>query len=229
MLVQAYCFMEFHAMKKILFIVIFLVVAGNVPAAELLYQIETDDSSDSFYLTITENEDGTTYLSRYQSLTQVYMYDRQRRTVEWQYQDTKTSTSYTAVRNGTRILVTGMLNGESIEKELAVPAYIWGQNSEYALLDFVKSGQRSTEFFVIKPGDLSVNKMKFRREGSEEILHNGTMVNTVRYKAQLQGLLSLLWQAHYWYRLPDYGFILYKTSGAPGIPATEIRLVSESD
>jgi len=67
-----------------------------------------------------------------------------------------------------------------------------------------------------------------RKEKTEEIVLGGKKIQTIRYKAQLHGLLALLWQAHYWYRLPDYAFILYKTEGAPGIPGSEIRLINES-
>jgi hypothetical protein len=132
------------------------------------------------------------------------------------------------VREGTRINVTGTLNGKPVLKVLKVPDYIWGQNSEFALMDFVKSGRRQEDFFVVKPDDLSVNKMRMLKEETEEIIFNGKMIKTVRYKAQLHGLLALLWQAHYWYRLSDNQFILYKTEGALGIPASEIRLINES-
>jgi hypothetical protein len=214
--------------KAYLFCPFIFLAASLLSATELTYEIETGDETDSFYLTIKENDDGTTYTSRYRSLTQIYVYDRLNNTVEWRYEDSEMNTSYRAVRTGTRIRVTGRLNGKPVQKVLTVPDYIWGQNGEFALMDFVKSGRPYEDFFVIKPDDLTVNRMRMRKEKTEEILFNGKTVQTVRYKAQLLGLLALLWQAQYWYRLPDYAFILYKTSGAPGIPATKIRLMGES-
>ena len=216
-------------MKNILFLfAVFFITTGTIQATELIYEIKSGEETDNFYLTITENDSGTTYTSRYRSLTQVYVYDSRNNTREWRYEDSQTNTAYIAVRSGTRIRVTGRLNGKPVQKALTVPDYVWGQNGEYALIDFVKSGRPYEDFFVIKPDDLTVNRMRMRKEETEEIVLGGKKIQTIRYKAQLHGLLALLWQAHYWYRLPDYAFILYKTEGAPGIPGSEIRLINES-
>ena len=216
-------------MKNILFLfAVFFITTGTIQATELIYEIKSGEETDNFYLTITENDSGTTYTSRYRSLTQVYVYDSRNNTREWRYEDSQTNTAYIAVRSGTRIRVTGRLNGKPVQKALTVPDYVWGQNGEYALIDFVKSGRPYEDFFVIKPDDLTVNRMRMRKEKTEEIVLGGKKIQTIRYKAQLHGLLALLWQAHYWYRLPDYAFILYKTEGAPGIPGSEIRLINES-
>lgn len=100
----------------------------------------------------------------------------------------------------------------------------WLQNSEFGLLDFIQSAQKQMDFVVIKPDDLSVNRLKVRKGPKEEIDFRGERVNTLMLNATPPGLLSILWQATNWYRIPDYLFLRYETKGAPGLPHTTIEL-----
>jgi hypothetical protein len=104
---------------------------------------------------------------------------------------------------------------------------IWLQNSEFGLLDFLRANEKSKDFIVVAPEDLSIKKLRATRAAEEKIAWNGQQIRAVKLTARLRGFLSLFWQSTYWHRLPEMTFVRYKADGLPGVPAVDIRLVGE--
>ncbi len=55
----------------------------------------------------------------------------------------------------------------------------------------------------------------------------GEEVPVVRYQISLAGLLSVFWKGHYWYRLSDGHFVLYRQKGKEREQDPFMRLIAE--
>lgn len=200
----------------------------NTPslACDLVYEVRNDGGVSELCVTIEKNTDGTTYRSTYRNVTQLYHYNTDNTLTRWEYADRGANTDFKAGRNAGEILIRGTSNGQPLNKSLAAGNQIWLQNSEFGLLEFLKSQEKSKEFIVVAPEDLSVKKVQATRS-TAEVVWNDQKINVVMLTARLRGFMSLFWQATYWYRLPEMTFLRYKSDGLPGVPKVDIQLVRE--
>jgi hypothetical protein len=199
--------------------------AGLAFAETLFYEVKNEETVSSLAIEIRKDEDGGhVYLSELGSVRQYYRYDENNTLTEWRFSDEDDETEFTALRKGGEIAVTGFRRGEPFSQTLSVGEQDWLQNSEFGLLEFIRSAKNQMDFVVIKPDDLSINRLKVRKGSREKISYRGERVSALRLKATPPGLLSILWQAEYWYMEPDYLFIRYEAKGAPGLPNTTIEL-----
>jgi hypothetical protein len=206
-------------------IVLLIFPAGLAFAETLFYAVKDEETVSSLEIKIRKDDDGGhVYLSKLGSVQQYYRYDENNTLTEWRFSDKEDETEFTALSRGGEIAVTGFRRGEPFSQTLSVGEQAWLQNSEFGLLEFIRSAKNQMDFVVIKPDDLSVNRLKVRKGAREKINYRGERVSALRLKATPPGLLSVLWQAEYWYRVPDYLFIRYETKGAPGLPHTIIEL-----
>jgi hypothetical protein len=191
------------------------------------YEVRSGDDSSELCVTIEKNMDGITYRSTYLNVKQLYQYDLENNLMRWEYTDSSSQTSLESKRSGGEILVNGISSGQPVSKSLAVGDEVWLQNSEFGLLKFLKTKEKTKDFVVIAPEDLSIKKLRATREAEEDISWNGEKIRVVKLKARLRGFLSLFWQATYWHRLPEITFLRYRAEGMPGVPKADIRLVRE--
>ncbi len=196
-------------------------------ACDLVYEVRRDDDVSELCVTIEKNTRGTTYRSTFRDVKQLYHYNTENSLTRWEYAENGANTDFNADRNGDEILFRGISNGQPLNKSLAVGEEIWLQNSEFGLLEFLTSKEKSKEFFVVAPEDLSIKKILATQAVTEEIAWNDQKIAVVKLTARLRGFLSLLWQATYWYRSPEMTFLRYKADGLPGVPKVDILLVRE--
>jgi hypothetical protein len=211
----------------IVFQLLFLVNSTGF-ACDLVYDVHNHDDISGLCVTIEKNKDGTTYRSTYRDVRQLYHYDKDNLLTQWEYADKGADTDFKASRNADLITVRGTSNGQPLNTSLTVGDEIWLQNSEFGLLGFLNSKEKSKEFIVVSPEDLSINKVQAIRTASE-ITWNGQRIKIIELTARLRGFMSLFWKAVYWYRLPEMTFLRYKADGLPGVPEVDIRLVKEKD
>ena len=196
-------------------------------ACDWAFEVRSGDTASELCVTNEKNADGITYRSTYRNVKQLYHYNMDNSMTRWEYADSGSQTLINAKRRGAEILVSGTLRGQAVNKSLAAGDEIWMQNSEYGLLEFLKTKEKIKEFIVIAPEDLSIKKFRATREDEEEISWKGQKIRVVKLKARLRGFFSILWQATYWYRLPEMTFLRYKAEGLPGVPKADIQLVRE--
>jgi hypothetical protein len=196
-------------------------------ACDWAYGVRSGDDASELCVTIEKNADGITYRSTYRDVKQLYHYDTENSLLRWEYADSGSQTSFNAIRSGGEIIVSGTSSGQPVNKSLAAGDEVWLQNSEFGLLEFLKTKEKTKEFIVIAPEDISIKKFRATREAEEEISWNGQKIRVVKLKARLRGFLSLFWQATYWHRLPEITFLRYKAEGLPGVPKADIQLVRE--
>jgi len=210
----------------IIFALLFLIITPSF-ACDLVYEVRSDDDISELCITIEKNTRGTTYRSTFRDVKQLYHYNTGNSLTRWEYAESGTNTDFKADRNGDEILFRGISNGQPLNKSMAVGEEIWLQNSEFGLLEFLTSKEKSKEFIVVAPEDLSIKKILATQAVTEEISWNDQNIAVVKLTARLRGLLSLLWQATYWYRSPEMTFLRYKADGLPGVPKVDILLVRE--
>ena len=198
-------------------------------ACDLVYEVRRDDDVSELCVTIEKNTGGTTYRSTFRDVKQLYHYNTENSLTRWEYADSGADTDFKADRKADEILFRGISNGQPLNKSLAVGEEIWLQNSEFGLLEFLTSKEKSKEFIVVAPEDLSIKKIRTTQPVTEKIAWNNQNITVVKLTARLRGFLSLLWQTTYWYRLPEMTFLRYKADGLPGVPKVDILLVRKTD
>lgn len=210
----------------LIFALLFLISTPSF-ACDLVYEVRRDDDVSELCLTIDKNMRGTTYRSTFWDVRQLYHYNTKNSLTRWEYSESGANTDFKADRNGYEIIFRGISNGQPLNKSLAVGEEIWLQNSEFGLLAFLTSKEKSKKFIVVAPEDLSIKKIFAAQPVTEEIAWNDQKIAVVKLTARLRGFLSFLWQATYWYRLPEMTFLRYKADGLPGVPKVDILLIRE--
>ena len=210
----------------LIFVLLFLLSTPSF-ACDLVYEVRQDNDISELCVTIEKNTRGTTYRSTFRDVKQLYHYNTENSLTRWEYAESGADTDFKADRNGDEILFRGISNGQPLTKSLAVGEEIWLQNSEFGLLEFLTSKEKSKEFIVVAPEDLSIKKILATQAVTEEIAWNDQKIAVVKLTARLRGFLSLVWQATYWYRSPEMTFLRYKADGLPGVPKVDILLVRE--
>lgn len=197
-------------------------------ACDLVYEVRSGDEVSDLCVTIEKRAGGITYRSTYRDVKQLYDYNADGAMMRWEYADSSENTDFKAERKAGEIIIRGMSQGQPVNKSLKAGERVWLQNSEFGLLDFLKANEKSKDFIVIAPEDLSIKKLRATRGAEEEITLKDKKFNAVKMTARLRGFLSLFWQSTYWHRLPEMTFLRYKADGLPGVPAVDIQLVQES-
>jgi len=123
-----------------------------------------------------------------------------------------------AIREGNTIQVTGRSGDKAVDKRLTVGDGLpWFQSLYYALSRFVQGEQKQVEFWMIRPDNLSLVKLRAEKESVAIIRLNGSEERTQKVKLSATGLLKYIWHGYYWYRKEDGVLLQYKDMKAlPG-------------
>lgn len=130
-------------------------------------------------------------------------------------------------RKGDTISLSGQAGNKDISLCETVDDTDW-YGSVLLLKDFVLSGQESRLFYVTKPEDERLVKLKAIREAEESVTVNGHPMDTVRVRFTMPDFRSMFWSSTYWFRASDGLFVKSdETRGGPGSPKVQVELVSE--
>jgi hypothetical protein len=131
----------------------------------------------------------------------------------------------TAQRVGNYIQLDGTRDGKTIRQNVKIDDSPWYQSLSYALGAFSQSRRDSVKFWIVRPDNLDVVKMRATRIGEEEVTTDKGLVLTRKVKISANGFLSHFWKAFYWFRESDGLFVRYRgVNGLPGTPSTTIQL-----
>jgi len=146
-------------------------------------------------------------------------------TQQWRVQSAEGN--ITAQRAGNLIRLEGSRNGKAIQQEAEIDDAPWFQPLSYALGRFSQSQLESVVFWNTRPDNLEVVKLRARKLGEEQLTTPAGLFLARKISISLNGFLSHLWQAHYWFRHADGLFVRYEgANGLPGTPTTTIQLGS---
>ena len=130
-------------------------------------------------------------------------------------------------RQGDLISLSGVANDKTISLCKYVDGIDW-YGSVLLLKNFVLSGDETRLFYVTKPEEERLVKLKAIREGEEAILVNGKAMDTVRVRFTMPDFRSIFWSSTYWFRTTDGLFVKSdETRGGPGSPKVKVELLSE--
>lgn len=154
-------------------------------------------------------------------------------TLEWRYSN-GAQTQIFAKRTENQIIIHGTRLGKPVDEIIEIDERPWYQPLSYSLRNFLFSDQQQTSFWTIRTETLDVHALNAKKIREEKIdtVAGPTIANHV--EVRLDGILSALWHATYWYRGVDGLFLRYHSvHGAVGTDSTEVTIasavVAESD
>jgi hypothetical protein len=185
-------------------------------ADSLTFVWRTEQGRDAITVTVTQDQNNEFYSS-------VCTLDGS--TLSWHH-IRRPDTDVRAERIGNRIHFSGRFGGKEIKRSEPIDQRPWYQPLSYSLQRLVARGEQAATFWTIRPDTLDILAM--RAEQSEnETLGTGKQAFTARKVViRLDGLLSGIWHAEYWFRRSDTLFVRYRgTHGPPGTAETAIHLI----
>jgi len=149
--------------------------------------------------------------------------------LHWQQQDEK-DTFLTADRSANVLSITGKTDGRQISKRFDLDERPWYQFLSFSLQTFLHDNTAHTViFWMLRPDTLAPLLLEATKSGTETISLNSETIRAVKIQIAPHGLMGKIWQAHYWYRLPDFLFVMYRgTHGGFLTPETTITLAQQT-
>ena len=144
-------------------------------------------------------------------------------TRSWLFFDPEKGTEIRAERRKNLLKITGRLRGELIDHQIKLDVAPWYQTLSLSLGKLLQSEQKSEEFWILRPDTLKVYKLRAVKNTIEELEVLGQRVAAVKVEICVVSLGSLLWKAHYWFRVGDFLFVRY--AGPSGLPGTSKTIV----
>ena len=207
-------------------LVLMLLAAASSATQIFRYREQTGDDSFIFLwraeqgrrtVTITQDQGDATYSS---------VCTPEGATLSWRY-IRPPDIDIQAERMGNQIHFSGRFGGEVINKNQVIDTRPWYQPLSFSLQRMVARDLKTVDFWTIRPDTLEVMAMKAEKSSSDHI-SEGTATQTAdKVVIRPDGLMSVLWQAEYWFRQSDHLFVQYRgTHGPPGTAETSIDLVT---
>lgn len=214
------------------FCIAMLLMATLAPASAPVLRYREQTGNDSFFFSWQADtaQDGATVIITQRQGEETF---RSVNTLEgitssWQYTKVP-DTDVRVERQGNQLHFRGRVAGEAIDKQEPIDARPWFQPLSYSLRCLVARQEQQTSFWTIRPDTLETLTLKAERGGSDQLPQaNGPAMPTSRMIIRLDGLMSALWSAEYWFRQSDNLFVQYRgTHGPPGTAETVISLVQQ--
>ena len=206
-----------------------LLMATVAPASSplLRYREQTGDASFLFSWQADTAQDGGTVIVTQRQGEETF---RSVNTLEgitssWQYTKVP-DTDVRVERVGNQLHFQGRVAGEAIDKQEPIDERPWFQPLSYSLRCMVARQQQQASFWTVRPDTLEALALKAESDGSGPVPQtSGPAQSASRMVIRLDGLMSALWSAEYWFRQGDNLFVHYRgTHGPPGTAETVISL-----
>lgn len=146
-------------------------------------------------------------------------------TSSWHYTKVP-DTDVRVERKGNQLHFQGRVAGETIDKREPIDERPWFQPLSYSLRCMVARNQGQASFWTIRTDTLEALTLKAELGGSDQLPQTSNhSLHANRVTIRLDGLMSALWSAEYWFRQGDNLFVQYRgTHGPPGTAETVISL-----
>lgn len=153
--------------------------------------------------------------------------DKNRSTLEWRRRIPAKGTDILAVRSGTKVKISGALNGKAYDQTVDFGALPWYQFQEISYEYLFASGASSSSFWTLDRLSLKPSEFRAERKGEEAIEVMGKRTPAVRYTLNVQGVPRFLFTAQFWTRSSDGRFLRLDVPPVLGSPRTTVELTSE--
>jgi len=217
-----------RALAPLCLALLLMAMAGPAPQV-LRYHEQTGDESSIFSWRADRTDNGATVTVTQHQGAEVFssVNTGEGTTLSWRYVR-EPDTDVRVERTGDRLRFSGRFAGRPVERTQAIDGRPWYQPLSFCLQRMVAREQPDATFWTIRPDTLEALAMQAHRDGSDPIPGDrGGPQTADRVVIRLDGLLSALWQAEYWFRQGDHLFLQYRgTHGPPGTAETRICLIS---
>ncbi len=154
-------------------------------------------------LTLKGLEEG--YFARWEGIhdtTEVYL-DTEFRTERIMY--TKEDTAITVKRRGEQLHVSGIDEGDKVDKTLKINSEYWFQLLPVSLIPFISSDERKVKFSMFDPFEIKLRDMQIEKKKREHVTVFDVEYDTLKLSMRLRGILTPFWKSEMWCRT-DSGF-----------------------
>ena len=149
-------------------------------------------------------------------------------TLEWSLNRPSEDTRIEAKREKDRIIVKGFVHGALMDRAFCIDHSPWFQSTCFSLRKLVKSENDLVEFWMLRPDNLNVIKLRAKKCGVEGIELNGRDVEVQKIQLRPTGIRSIFYSSHYWFTKDAGVFVRFEgPSNIPGCPKTIITLKQE--
>ena len=219
-------FPRVFCLVMILSVGMFSFAAAETVGEEHLYLQTTGATSDPLTWQLLDGEP-IRLKTRVGSAEDLTILDASLATREWQLQDQQEGTAIRVSRTGNLLRISGRFHGKPIDQRKEIDPAPWFQTLSLSLRAFLRSGQKATGFWMLRPDTLQSYKLQAVKKGTEEIEVQGERIPADKVEIHLTGFGALFWKARYWFRSGDQLFVRYAgPSGPPGAPKTVVNLSS---
>jgi hypothetical protein len=202
--------------------------AGNTLVER--HYLETTGEKQKNFSWVLANEEGWLLTAQDQQETHRAWLKDDFSTVRWNLVSADKSTDISVSRQGNRLHIKGILDGETCDRTLELNDKPWLQALSISLRTLLEDSDQNREFWMLRPDNLDLHLMQVSEVRATDLPFNGSTLPAWQVEIRPTGWKTYLWSAHYWFRQSDLCFLKYEgVSGPPGSPMTTIILNEETE
>lgn len=213
-------------MRHFTLFVLFLLcvpVTGFSVTEQHLYRRQTGDTGHDFALSYSRGSDVAIEVSS-DSGNERARCDADGGTQRWMLENGQQQTRVQVIRQKNTLHLSGTLAGKGILKTLQLDEAPWYQFLSWSLRDFLRSQQKKTTFWSLRPETMKAYKMEAENLGATTIVQRGESRSALQVRIRPTGLFSSFWHGDYWFEPTRLTFLRYEAvHGPPGTPKTRIE------
>jgi hypothetical protein len=190
---------------KIIFFSILLISVSILFAENRIYKSPKYSNN----ITISQNGDGFTIITRSMIGTTTTDTNSKFETVKWMLVNEKDNTNVVAELKKGIIYVAGIYKGKEIKKENKTNNLPWHQSFPTDMEGFAKTGAAGTNFIAIAPEGpfiFQVGKFNVKKISEDTITVKGQPEDTIQYKFEVPPF----WGCQVWFRKSDGKYLRFK-------------------
>jgi len=150
--------------------------------------------------------------------------------LSWRYSDPGNGTEILAVRDESRISLTGRHEGTEISRSVRINPWPWYQLFPHGLESLVTGDQTSLRFWAVGVegiGAMRAGAFRATVTGRQQVAWKATQTDAVHVSISLGGVGAILWRGDYWYRPSDGRNLISASDRGVGGGPSRIELVRE--
>jgi hypothetical protein len=134
------------------------------------------------------------------------------------------------VRAGLVLEISGARDGKSVRETREIDEAPWFASIPLGLSGFMKTGDKTAEFWTINPENLKPYKLIAKKKETSDITVQGILVNAVRIQVSASGVPAMFFSMDFWMRETDGLCLKFEgKKGGPGSAKVVSEFISEED
>jgi len=200
---------------------------GQFTAGRLKYRETTGTHSSVKNYSYEKTGSGYALKLSQDDIAQEILCDAAYHTLTEHYTRADTGDNITVRREADALVFTGSADGRPVRSKAAIGNEVW-YGSKLLLRGFILSSNQAEVFYMSRPEEQKVIKLRAEKQGLEELAVCGSRFTAVKIKCTLPDYPLLPWKSFFWYRASD-GILLKSEErrGPPWEPLTVVELTHE--